>query len=85
MAAGPGPQRGRSAAAPRLAVLSTVALAGCIVAGGSLRAILGFVWVVAVIAAFTLEWNARRQAPPAPPAAASPVAARARPRARRGR
>jgi hypothetical protein len=41
-------------------VLSTFALLGCAVAQGTLRALLAFVWVVLLIAALALEWNARR-------------------------
>jgi hypothetical protein len=46
--------------AVRCALVSTLALLGCLVAAGSLRAVLGLVWVVCAIAAMALEWRARR-------------------------
>jgi hypothetical protein len=53
--------RGASRDAARCAALSTVALLGCAVAHGSLRAVLAFIWVILLIAAFALEWTARRR------------------------
>jgi hypothetical protein len=62
--------RGQSRDAARCAVLSTFALIGCAAAQGTLRAFLAFVWVILLIAALALEWNARRrvrEAAAAPP------------------
>jgi hypothetical protein len=56
--------RGQSVNAARCAALSTVALLGCAVAQGSLRALLAFVWVVLLITALGLEWTARRRLKP---------------------
>jgi hypothetical protein len=44
----------------RCAIVSSVALLGCLVAQGSLRAVLAAVWVLTAITAMGLEWNARR-------------------------
>jgi hypothetical protein len=56
----PRPQPRRDPMAVRCALVSTLALLGCLVAAGSLRAVLGLVWVVCAIAAMALEWRARR-------------------------
>lgn len=56
--------RGQSVNAARCALISTVALLGCAVTQGSIRAILAFVWVLLLITAFALEWSARRRARP---------------------
>ena len=53
--------RGQSRDAARCAVLSTFALIGCAAAQGTLRALLAFIWVLLLIAALGLEWNARRR------------------------
>jgi hypothetical protein len=53
--------RGQSRDAARFAVLSTFALLGCAVAQGTLRALLGFIWVILLITALALEWSARRR------------------------
>jgi hypothetical protein len=53
--------RGQSRDAARCAVLSTFALIGCAAAQGALRALLAFIWVLLLIAALALEWNARRR------------------------
>ena len=58
-------------------MLSTFALLGCAATQGTLRAFLAFVWVILLIAALALEWNARRQVPTEPPPAARGRARRA--------
>ena len=58
-AAGP---RGQSRWAPRLAVLSTLALLACLVVSGPGRSLCAFLWVSLALAAMTLEWTARRRA-----------------------
>ena len=57
-----GQPRGQSLNAARCGLLSTLALLGCAVTQGSLRATLAFVWILLLITAFTLEWSARRRA-----------------------
>lgn len=56
--------RGQSVNAARCAALSTLALLGCAVAQGTLRALLAFLWVVLLISALALEWTARRRLKP---------------------
>lgn len=53
--------RGGSVNAARCAAISTIALLGCAVAHGSLRALLAFTWVSLTVAALALEWGARRR------------------------
>jgi hypothetical protein len=53
--------RGQSRNAVRCAVLSTVALIGSVAAQGTLRALLSFIWVILLIAAWALESSARRR------------------------
>jgi hypothetical protein len=62
--------RGQSRDAARCAVLSTFALIGCAATQGTLRALFAFVWVILLIAALGLEWNARRGARAKEPAPA---------------
>jgi hypothetical protein len=59
--------RGQSVNAARCAVASTFALLGAAIAQGTLRALLAFLWVVLLIAALALEWNARRRLRETPP------------------
>jgi hypothetical protein len=54
---------GQSTWAPRLAVLSTVALILCLVVPDRLRSLFAFAWVCLALAAMGLEWTARRRAP----------------------
>lgn len=54
---------GRSVAAVRLALVSTVALLASAVAQGTARAVLAFVWVLLALTAMGLEWTARRRRP----------------------
>jgi hypothetical protein len=63
--------RGQSVNAARCAAASTFALLGAAVLQGSLRALLAFIWVILLIAALALEWNARRRLRERP---AAPVA-----------
>lgn len=73
------PARGQSVTAARCAVISSLALLGCLVAQGSLRALLAFVWVTTMIAGIGLEWLARRRVREAPAAATPKRAPRSRP------
>jgi hypothetical protein len=54
--------RRRSIWAPRLLVLSTVALVICFAVPGTVRALFSFVWVALALTAMALEWSARRRA-----------------------
>jgi hypothetical protein len=71
--------RGQSRDAARFAVLSTFALLGCAVAHGTLRALLGFIWVILLITALALEWSARRRLRRAQAAQATKRSTRDRP------
>jgi hypothetical protein len=53
--------RGRSLWAPRLLLVSTLLLVLAFAAGGALRSLLTFGWVVLALGAFVLEWRARRR------------------------
>jgi hypothetical protein len=53
--------RGRSLWAPRLLVLSTIALLACFALPGTARALFAFVWVALALSAMVLEWSARRR------------------------
>jgi hypothetical protein len=53
--------RRRSAWAPRLLLLSTVALVVCFAVPGGVRALFAFVWVALALGAMVLEWSARRR------------------------
>jgi hypothetical protein len=53
--------RGRSLWAPRLLVLSTVALVLCFALQGAARSLFAFVWVALALTAMVLERNARRR------------------------
>jgi hypothetical protein len=57
----PAPVRGRSSWAPRLAVLSTIALLGCLVVSGAGRSLMAFLWVSLALAAMVCEFLARRR------------------------
>jgi hypothetical protein len=52
----------RSIWAPRLLVLSTIALVICFAVPGVVRSLFAFVWVALARAAMALEWTARRRA-----------------------
>jgi hypothetical protein len=54
--------RRRSIWAPRLLVLSTVALVICFAVPGTVRALFAFVWVALALTAMALEWSPRRRA-----------------------
>ena len=54
--------RRRSIWAPRLLVLSTVALVICFAVPGTVRGLFAFVWVALALTAMALEWSARRRA-----------------------
>jgi hypothetical protein len=77
--------RGQSVEAARLAVISTLALLGCAVAQGTLRALLAFLWVILLVAAVALEWSARRRLRQAQAAEAAKGSSRDRPPGARGR
>jgi hypothetical protein len=53
--------RGRSLWAPRLLVLSTIALVLCFALQGAARSLFAFVWVSLALTAMVLERNARRR------------------------
>jgi hypothetical protein len=53
--------RGRSLWAPRLLVLSTIALVLCFALQGPARSLFAFVWVALALTAMVLERNARRR------------------------
>jgi hypothetical protein len=53
--------RGRSMWAPRLLVLSTIALVLCFAVQGAARSLFAFVWVALALSAMVLEWSARRR------------------------
>jgi len=52
---------GQSVNAARCAILSTFALVGYVLTHGSLRALLGLLWILLLIAAFAFQWQARRR------------------------
>jgi hypothetical protein len=47
--------------APRLLVLSTIALVLCFAVQGTARSFFAFVWVALALSAMVLEWSARRR------------------------
>jgi hypothetical protein len=53
--------RGRSAWAPRLAIISTISLIICLIVPEALRPVFAFGWVCLALAAMVLEFAARRR------------------------
>jgi hypothetical protein len=74
--------RGQSLNAARCALVSTVALLGCAVTQGSVRATLAVVWILLLITAVALEWSARRRVRTELAVQASKRSSKARPRNR---
>jgi hypothetical protein len=54
------PVRGRSTAAPRCAILSTIALLGVLFGPAPARPALAFAWAALAVTAMVLEFSARR-------------------------